>query len=148
MGRSVPRLQTSLVRHHLIHLVQKFHRRCRSSLFALLCRRLLDQIGKHAGGIGQQILGRIEFGNAAIVQHHDTIVIDDGVESVGNREHGAILKGRTNRRLNDGIGGVVHIGRRFVQNQHLRSSQQCTCHTEQLTLSNAQVLPTLGHFSV
>ena len=64
-------------------------------------------------------------------------VVHDGVEAVGDGQHGAVLKLGPDRGLDQGVGLQVHGRRGFVQDQDLRLPQQSSGQTHELTLAQA-----------
>ena len=51
-----------------------------------------QQFGEATGFVSQQFLWRSEFGNRPIIHHQNKIRVQDCVETVGNRDHSALLK--------------------------------------------------------
>lgn len=47
---------------------------------------LLDEVGEDGLGLLEQVGGRVELGDAAGLEDEDAVVVDDGVEAVGNGE--------------------------------------------------------------
>jgi len=62
-------------------------------------------------------LRAIKLSNPAIVQDHNPSTVHDGVEAVGDRDHGAVNKRFSDRSLYEVVCGVVDSGRRLVQHQ-------------------------------
>lgn len=52
-------------------------------------------------------------------QHHDAVGRQDGVESVGDGQRGAVLERVPDRLLDQEVRLRVHGGRGLIQNQHL-----------------------------
>ena len=74
---------------------------------------------------------------------HSLVIIQDGVQSVGNGEHSARGKLRADGLLNEVIGLHVHCCCCLVQYKDLGLPQQSTCQTHQLTLPDTA--PTSQH---
>jgi len=86
-----------------------------------------------------QVLRRIVFGQFASCQHQDTVVINDGVQAMGNGEHRAGLELAANRGLHQSVGVVVHRRGGFVQEQNPRRAQQGPGQAQELALAHAEV---------
>lgn len=62
-------------------------------------------------------------------------VVHDGVEAMGNSEHGAVFKLCADGRLNESISLQVHSSGGLVQNQDLGFPQQGSGKAHELALS-------------
>ena len=62
-------------------------------------------------------------------------VVHDGVEAVGDGQHGAVLKLGPDGGLDQSVGLQVHGRRGFVQDQDLRLPQQRSGQTHKLPLA-------------
>jgi len=52
------------------------------------------------------------------VHHQNPIAVHDGIESMGDRQHGALFEFQPDRRLYELVRSRVHVGRRFVQHEY------------------------------
>ena len=52
----------------------------------------INEFGEATGFVAQQFLWRSEFGNRPIIHHQNKIRVQDRVETVGNRDHSALLE--------------------------------------------------------
>ena len=59
--------------------------------------RLLDELVEQAFLLHQRG-GAVEFGHGAVIQHHDAVRVQDGVDAVRDRDDGAILEHATPQR--------------------------------------------------
>ena len=96
-----------------------------------------------AVGLGKQLVGRVEFDNATLVEYHDARAVQYGVESMRYCDNGALAEGALERLLYQAVGVVVDGGGRFVQHEYFGLLQQRSGQTHELTLANTQILAAL-----
>ena len=66
--------------------------------------------------VGQEIIWRVKLCNFALIQNNDSVVVHDGVESVGDGEHRAVWELPPDGGLHQVVSLKVHRSRRLVQN--------------------------------
>ena len=67
----------------------------------------------------QQVGGRVVLPELPLVEHHDPVVVEDGVEPVGDGQHAAPRKLLPDGRLDQVVCLKVHRRRGLVQDKHL-----------------------------
>jgi hypothetical protein len=88
-------------------------------LLLLLVFRVYE-LSKDTTSVAKQISRSVELDDAALVDNDDAIGVQDGVQSVRNRQYRDILEGLlANGTLNKRIRFEVHRTRRFIQQQDL-----------------------------
>ena len=75
---------------------------------------------KYRALVRQQRLRRVELLDESPVQHHDSVVVENGVESVGDGQNSAVGKLLPDRGLDEVVRLQVDGRRRLVQYEHLR----------------------------
>ena len=70
---------------------------------------LINHVPQYWIFILDKIPSRAELNNLARIQHHDTISIDDRIQSMGNGEYGPVGELTGNRILDQGISCGVNI---------------------------------------
>ena len=75
-----------------------------------------------AVGLGKQLVGRVEFDNATLVEYHDARAVQYGVESMRYCDNGALAEGALERLLYQAVGVVVDRGGRFVQHEYFSAA--------------------------
>lgn len=100
------------------------------------------------GGVGEEVLWRVVFDDSASVQDDDEVVVDDGVYSVSYGENGAVRKVLPDDVLDDVVGRDVHGGCGFVEEDDLAFSEEGSGETNQLFLSQRDVIGDACHLRV
>ena len=68
---------------------------------------LRDHAGEHTAANLHQVGRRIKLDNAAPIQHHDAIIVKNGVQPVRNRDDRAVFEAVAQRALNQFVG--LHV---------------------------------------
>jgi len=97
--------------------------------------RLFDQLIEQALLLHQH-LRRIKLLNLTLLQHHNAIAIQDGINAMRNRNNGPLGKqGTSQGSLQESIGFDVHGGRGFIQNEDIGGREECACKRDELSLA-------------
>lgn len=64
----------------------------------------------------------------SLVEHHDAVTVEHSLQPVGDGQRGAVLKGRADGLLNQGVCLSVHSGSGLIQDQNLREGIGCRTH--------------------
>ena len=75
--------------------------------------------------------------NVPWVRPHSLVIIQDGVEPVGDGYHGAALEGESHGVLDEGVRLDVDSSRGFIQDQDFALAEQRPSQAQQLALANA-----------
>lgn len=76
---------------------------------------------------------------AAGVHNQDTVAVHDGVQSMGDRQHCALLKLLSDRRLDELVCSRIHVGGRLVQDEYRVVPDDGTRQANQLSLADAEI---------
>ena len=68
---------------------------------------------------GEEVGGGVALDEGAVVEHHDLVVAEDGVEAVGDGEDGAAPELGLDGVLDQVVSAHIHAGRGLVQQQDL-----------------------------
>ena len=68
---------------------------------------------------GEEVGGGVALDEGAVVEHHDLVVAEDGVEAVGDGEHGAAPELGLDGVLDQVVSPHIHAGSGLVQQQDL-----------------------------
>mmetsp|Transcript_9688 Transcript_9688/g.24848 ORF Transcript_9688/g.24848 Transcript_9688/m.24848 type:complete len:296 (-) Transcript_9688:710-1597(-) len=96
----------------------------------------------------QQVVGRVVLSDGTAVHDGDAVVVDDGVEAVGDGEDGARVELRADGRLDQVVGGEVDGGGGLVHEDEARALEQHAREAEQLHLARREVGALLAHLCV
>jgi hypothetical protein len=72
-----------------------------------------DYFVEVAFGVVDEISRRVEFPDFALIQNHDSVVVDYGIQSVGNCDHRGVSEFLPNHLLNHKISLLVDIRSRL-----------------------------------
>lgn len=64
------------------------------------------------------------------------VIVHDCIQSVGNGQDGTVTKLITDSGLNQLISFHIHCSCGFVQDKYFGFTKKCSCHTQQLSLTN------------
>jgi hypothetical protein len=81
-----------------------------------------DYFVEVAFGVVDEISGRVEFPDFALIQYHDSVVVDYGIQSVGYCDYSCVFKFLSNHLLNHKISFLVDIRSRLNYYSLLRPS--------------------------
>lgn len=72
--------------------------------------------------------------HAASIEHKYTVIVDNRQQPVGSGDDGCacLFDGRPESGLDSGVGGRVHVGSGFVQDQHAGFPQEAASQTQEL----------------
>eukprot|EP00962_Isochrysis_galbana_P025186 scaffold7738_cov107-Isochrysis_galbana.AAC.12 len=106
---------------------------------------LCDEARELGGGIGEEYVRLIVLAQCAALEQHDGRGVHDGVQPVGDGEHGAVGKHAADGGLQHGVGLVVDGGGGLVECEQHGAAESGAGQAEQLPLADGEVRPTLGH---
>ena len=84
----------------------------------------------------EQSSGIVKFDYSALVQHHHSIVVQDGVETMGNGQDRASCELGAYCRLDELVRVVVDRGGGFVEYENVCFSEKSSGQANELTLTN------------
>ena len=70
----------------------------------------------------QQPVRRVILDNLTLIQNHDSVIVDDGVESVSNGNHSAVSKLSSDDALYEVVSFKVNIGSDLIKQQDFASA--------------------------
>ena len=108
-------------------------------------------IGHHRGKVSigsQQVRGWTIFQHFPVPQHKDVVVFDDRIQTVRYGQYGAVRKCFLQGFLQQLIGPTIDGRRRFVEDKDGIARQQGTRQTQQLSLSDREVVAVLTHEAI
>lgn len=106
----------------------------------LLLLDFVDQFGEVTLRALPQLVGRVELGHLSVVEDEDAVRLDDGLESVGDNDHGAVFEALLDQLLYGLLGHDVDVGGGFVQDDDLVLSEDGAADADERLLARAQVL--------
>jgi len=83
--------------------------------------------------------------DVAVAHYEDAVSVDDRVEAVGDREHGAVGKGLADGLLDESVCLRVDGRGGLVEQEHLGLAKGCTGKAQQLALAHGKVVAVVSH---
>mmetsp|Transcript_9689 Transcript_9689/g.24852 ORF Transcript_9689/g.24852 Transcript_9689/m.24852 type:complete len:252 (-) Transcript_9689:442-1197(-) len=98
-----------------------------------------DELTEERAAVVEQLRGGAVLAQVAGVHDGDGVVVDDGVEAVGDGEEGALGARGAEHRGGGGVGLRVDRGGGLVEEDEARAPQQRASEAEQLALADGEV---------
>ncbi len=106
---------------------------------------LLDHPVEDGLLVRDELRRRVELFDLPRVEHHHPRAVHDGVEPVGDGQHGAVGKLLPDGGLDEVVGLHVDGGGGLVEHEQLGLSEEGPGKADELPLADAQVVAALGH---
>ena len=105
---------------------------------------MLQRLGEEVGRLAQ-IVGRVEGGDATVLDDHDSVALFERAQPVGDDEHGHRAAEGTQGLADDVLAVCVECAGGLVEDQYLRFAHQSAGDAHTLLLTTAEVATPVAH---
>lgn len=78
---------------------------------------------EHTMRVAEERVRAVELHHISLVQHHDPVAVNDGVQAMGDGKHSTVFEADPHQSLDQFVSFVVNTCRGFIKNKDLRLAQ-------------------------